>query len=56
MDEWDKFLVRRDSGLIFNPASPGTARMLTGSFRPLYDIPESQPYRVYHDLDHPRII
>jgi hypothetical protein len=56
MDEWDKVLIRRDSGLIFDPVSPGTARMVTGPFRPLYDVPESQPYRVYHDLDRPRII
>ena len=56
MNEWDKFLTRRDSGLLFDPVTPGTARMATGPFRPLYDVAESQPYRVYHDLDRPRII
>lgn len=56
MDEWDKFLVRRDSSLFFDPVTPGTGRMATGPFRPLYAVPESLPYRVYHDLGSPRII
>jgi hypothetical protein len=56
MNEWEKFLVRRDTGLVFDPVAPGTARMPTGSLRPLYDVPESYPYRVYHDLDRPMII
>ena len=56
MDEWESLLVRQDSRLIFDPLTPGTARMVTGSFRPLYDVPENVPYRVYHDLDRPRII
>jgi uncharacterized protein len=56
MNEWDRFLVRRDDGLLFDPVTPGTARMATGPFRAVYDVPESQPYRVYHDLDRPRII
>jgi hypothetical protein len=33
--------------------TPGTARMATGPLRPLCDVPESYPYRVYHDLDRP---
>jgi hypothetical protein len=56
MDEWESLLKRRDSSLIFDPVAPGTARMPTGSFRPLYEVPENIPYRVYHDLDRPRII
>jgi hypothetical protein len=56
MDEWESFLKRRDRSLIFDPVAPGTARMPTGSFRPLYEVPEKIPYRVYHDLDRPRII
>jgi uncharacterized protein len=56
MNEWGSFLVRRDGGLVFDPVAPGTARMPTGSFRPIYDIPESYPYRVYHDLDRTAII
>jgi uncharacterized protein len=56
MDEWDKFLVRRHDGLVFDPVAPGTARMPTGSFRPLYDIKEGYPYRVYNDVDMTSII
>jgi DUF1680 family protein len=56
MNEWERFLVRRDAGLVFDPVMPGTARMPTGPLRPLYDVPESYPYRVYHDLDRPMII
>jgi uncharacterized protein len=56
MDEWESFLKRRDSSLVFEAVTPGTARMVTGSFRPLYEVPENVPYRVYHDLDRPRII
>jgi uncharacterized protein len=56
MDEWESFLKRRDNSLTFDPVAPGTARMPTGSFRPLYEVPENIPHRVYHDLDHPRII
>ena len=56
MNVWDNFLVRKDDALVFDPVAPGTARMETGPFRPLYDIPESVPYRVYHDLDQASII
>jgi DUF1680 family protein len=56
MNEWGSFLVRKDGGLVFDPVAPGTARMATGSFRPIYDMPESYPYRVYHDLDRTAII
>lgn len=56
MNEWDSFLVRSDDGLVFDPVAPGTARMATGSFRPFYDVPESIPHRVYHDLDRNMII
>jgi hypothetical protein len=53
MNEWESFFVRRDAGLVFDPVTPGTARMPTGPLRPLCDVPESHPYRVYHDLDRP---
>jgi uncharacterized protein len=53
MNEWESFLVRGDTGLVFDPVTPGTARMATGPLRPLCDVPESYPYRVYHDLDRP---
>jgi len=56
MNEWERFLVRRDAGLVFDPVTPGTARMPTGPLRPLFDVPESYPYRVYHDLDRSMII
>ena len=56
MDEWDSFLVRQDSGLIFDPVSPGTARMVTVRSGPFTTSRKRQPYRVYHDLDRPRII
>ena len=56
MVEWESYLVRNEYGLTFAPASPGTARMPVGAFRPLYEVPEYQPYRVYHDLDRPRIV
>ena len=56
MVDWDSFLVRREEGLTFAPVAPGTARMPVGVFRPLYGIPEYRPYRVYHDLDKPRIV
>jgi hypothetical protein len=56
MNVWDKFLVRKDDALVFDSVAPGTARMETGPFRPLYDVPESVPYRVYHDLEQTLII
>ena len=56
MVEWESFLVRNEGGLVFTPVAPGTGRMPTGTFRPFYEVPEHQPYRVYQDLDRPRII
>jgi hypothetical protein len=56
MVEWESFLVRQEPGLVFAPVAPGTGRMKTGAFRPFYDVAEHQPYRLYHDLDRPRII
>ena len=56
MVEWEKFLVRQEAGLVFVPVAPGTGRMPTGAFRPFYDVAEHLPYRLYHDLDRPRII
>ena len=56
MVEWERFLVRQEPGLVFVPVAPGTGRMPTGAFRPFYDVAEHLPYRLYHDLDRPRII
>jgi hypothetical protein len=56
MVKWGALLKRSGPGLVFTPVAPGTARMPTGAFRPLYDFGEHEPYRVYHDLDRPRII
>ena len=56
MVEWEELLTRHDGELRFSPAARGTARMPTGDFRPLSDIADHHPYRVYHDLAAPRII
>jgi hypothetical protein len=56
MVQWDSLLSRKEAELVFVPVAPGTGRMPTGAFRPFYDFGEHQPYRVYLDLDRPRII
>lgn len=56
MVQWDSFLARKEGELVFVPVAPGTGRMPTGAFRPFYEFEEHQPYRVYLDLDRPRII
>jgi hypothetical protein len=56
MVEWESLLVRREEALNFSPVAPGTVRMPMGVFRPFSDFPEHHPYRMYHDLDHPRFI
>ncbi|MDL4821812.1 beta-L-arabinofuranosidase domain-containing protein [Actinomadura opuntiae] len=52
----ERLLVRRDDTLTFQPAYRGATEQPIGSFRPLALVPERRPYRVYHDLDAPRLI
>ncbi len=56
MVDWGSLLARETDSLTFRPVAPGTTRMPTGVFRPLYAFGERHPYRLYHDLDAPRII
>lgn len=51
-----RLLVRAGSGLRFLPRDPGPAEMPVGEFVPLYEVPYRRPYRIYHDLDNPRVI
>ncbi|ACQ78328.1 protein of unknown function DUF1680 [Beutenbergia cavernae DSM 12333] len=46
----------RGEGLRYAPVGVGTARLPLGELRPLADVPERVPYRVYADLDDPRIV
>jgi hypothetical protein len=42
--------------LLFNVSDETRHEQSTGSFRPLYEIAERLPYRVYFDVDHPRFL
>jgi uncharacterized protein len=46
----------RTEGLTYTPRSLGTARLAPGDFVPLRDVPDRAPYRVYSDVDRPRIL
>ncbi len=46
----------REEGLVYRPVGPGTARLPQGALKPLADYPDRFPYRVYFDLDDPRIV
>lgn len=56
MVDWESHLKRTGDGLVFMPTQPGTHRMPPGAFRPFFEIPERQPYRMYHDLGARRIV
>src|SRR5690606_32066536 len=43
----------REDGLRYRPVGMGTARLAPGGYRPLADVPERRPYRVYADVDAP---
>ncbi|WP_154795851.1 beta-L-arabinofuranosidase domain-containing protein [Occultella kanbiaonis] len=43
-------------GVRYTPVGVGTARLPLGDLRPLSEIAERTPYRVYFDLDDPRIV
>jgi hypothetical protein len=55
MVDLETAFVRRE-GLSYTPAGVGTGRLPIGAFRPLADFPDRFPYRVYFDVDNPRII
>ena len=46
----------RGEGLTYTPVGVGTGRLPLGQFKPLADFPDRFPYRVYFDVDSPRII
>ena len=46
---------RREEGLRYVPVGKGTARR-PGEYVPLSNIPELFPYRLYADIDAPRVI
>lgn len=46
----------RGEGLQYLPVGVGTARLRLGEFKPLADFPDRFPYRVYFDVDAPRVI
>ncbi len=48
--------LRQEAPLVYRPAGPGTARLAPGVFAPLSDVPARVPYRVYTDLDRPRLV
>lgn len=48
--------TREDSGVVYRPVGVGTARLPLGTLRPLAEVPDRIPYRVYTDLHDPRII
>ncbi|UFU03130.1 glycoside hydrolase family 127 protein [Ruania suaedae] len=52
----DAAFTRETEGLGYRPAGVGTARLPLGRMGPLADVPDRIPYRIYHDLDAPRII
>lgn len=52
----EDLLVPDTDDLHLRPAWRGAAEQPVGSFRPLAEIPERWPHRVYHDLDDPRVI
>ena len=56
MVDLDAAFTRTADGLGYRPAGVGTARLPLGLLRPLAEVPERVPYRVYADLDAPRII
>lgn len=55
MVDLDRAFSRAD-GLEYRPDGVGTARLRLGELRPLADYPDRFPYRVYFDVDAPRII
>ncbi|TDE89188.1 hypothetical protein EXU48_20900 [Occultella glacieicola] len=60
MVDLDEALVRQDAGNgdgpRYRPVGVGTARLPLGDLRPLSEIAERTPHRVYFDLDDPRIV
>lgn len=56
MVDLDAAFTREENGLGYRPVGVGTARLPLGSLRPLAEVPDRIPYRVYTDLDDPRII
>lgn len=46
----------REEGLTYRPVGAGTARLPQGTLKPLSEYPDRFPYRLYFDLDDPRII
>ncbi|SEE80247.1 beta-L-arabinofuranosidase domain-containing protein [Ruania alba] len=46
----------REDPLVYRPVGVGTARLPLGRMAPLSEVPDRIPYRVYHDLDNPRIV
>jgi hypothetical protein len=56
MLDWQSLLARDGDQLLFRPLAPGSPPLPAGNLRPLYDFPEAHPYRVYFDLDTPRVI
>jgi DUF1680 family protein len=55
MVDLDAAFTRRD-GLRYRPVGAGTARQPVGHYLPLAEVPDRAPYRVYADVDAPRII
>ncbi|WP_159619033.1 beta-L-arabinofuranosidase domain-containing protein [Ruania rhizosphaerae] len=56
MVDLDAAFTRDDDGLTYRPVGVGTARLPLGQMGPLADVPDRIPYRMYHDLDDPRIV